>query len=132
MWLPINRSNQRTRIGRLLINMVSSMLLIGMVASTFAAAGSLYEHMLTRAQWPAHANGQNIIALPAVAQALRRFVENDKTTIVIQYPGGDPGRMWADELYNWLISFGIPIRYLELQPGSGAVDRLVVSVISRG
>lgn len=108
-------------------------LLLGMLLTGMPAVGwDIYEHILTRSQWPQHANGHNISALPAVEQALRRFEENGKITIVIRYPGGDPGRQWANELHNWLVSFGVPTRYLELHSGSGAADRLVVSVIDRG
>ena len=85
-----------------------------------------------RPQWPRHATGHTVAALPAVAEALRRFEENGRVTIIIYYPGGDPGRKWANELYNWLVSFGVPTRFLELQSGSGGTDRLVVSVIDRG
>ena len=108
-------------------------LLLGvlLLAGTPALAIDIHEQILTRAQWPQHANGYNVAALPAVNQTLRRFEENGKINIVIYYPGGDPGQQWARELYNWLVSFGVPTRYLELQPGSGAADRLVVSIIDR-
>ena len=118
-----------TRVGLWFINsLLVGLLLIG----TPATGGDIYNHIVTRSQWPQHANGQNIPALPAVKEALRRFEENGKVTIVILYPGGDPGRQWANQLYGWLVSLGIPTRYIELQPGSGATDRLVVSVINRG
>lgn len=101
-------------------------------APTAVAAFDLHEHILPRAQWPQHANGRNVAALPAVAEALRRFEENGKMAVVIRYPGGDPGRQWARELHDWLVGLGVPGRYLELQPGAGAEDRLIVSIIERG
>lgn len=120
MWLP----GKRTARAALLLGGL-------LLAGAPAGGGSIYEHILTRPQWPQHANGENVSALPAVRQVLRRFEENGKITIVIRYPGGDPGRQWADQLYGWLVSLGIPTRYLELEPSSGAADRLVVSVIDR-
>ena len=133
MWSPTNsrrafRPKVTARAG-LMLGMLLSLLLGGTPA---AHAGEIYEHILTRPQWPQHANGHNVLALPAVEQALRRFEENGKITIVIRYPGGDFGRQWADQLHDWLVSFGVPTRHLELHPGSGAADRLVVSVIDRG
>ena len=125
----VRGGNLPTRVGLWLINS----LLVGLLLTgTPATGGDIYNHIVTRSQWPQHANGQNIPALPAVKEALRRFEENGKVTIVILYPGGDPGRQWANQLYGWLVSLGIPTRYIELQPGSGATDRLVVSVINRG
>ena len=125
----VRGGNLPIRVGLWFINS----LLVGLLLTgTPATGGDIYNHIVTRSQWPQHANGQNIPALPAVKEALRRFEENGKVTIVILYPGGDPGRQWASQLYGWLVSLGIPTRYIELQPGSGATDRLVVSVINRG
>ena len=138
MWSPTNsRRACVARAGLMRLPCLPLGLLLGLMLSllvggTPAAAGEIYEHILTRPQWPQHANGHNVLALPAVEQALRRFEENGKITIVIRYPGGDFGRQWADELHDWLVSFGVPTRHLELHPGSGAADRLVVSVIDRG
>ena len=130
------KSFRRVRVGILPIRVglwfINSLLVGLLLTGTPATGGDIYNHIVTRSQWPQHANGQNIPALPAVKEALRRFEENGKVTIVILYPGGDPGRQWANQLYGWLVSLGIPTRYIELQPGSGATDRLVVSVINRG
>ena len=80
---------------------------------------------------PRNVNGSTVSALPAVVNTLSRFEESGKITIVIRYPGGDPGRQWAQEIYDWLVSFGVPTRYLELEPGSGAADRVVLATIDR-
>lgn len=85
------------------------------------------EFVLTRDGWPQHANGPNVLALPAVRRTLRHFDERG-AGILIRHPGGDAGMQWARELHDWLIAFGVPARHLELQPGSGAGDRLVVEV----
>ena len=108
-------------------------LLLGvlLLAGAPALAIDIHEQTLTRARWPQHANGYNVAALSVVNQTLRRFEENGKINIVIYYPGGDPGKQWATELYGWLVSFGVPTRYLELQLGSGAADRLMVRIIDR-
>ncbi|MDD9874144.1 MAG: hypothetical protein OXU22_01220 [Gammaproteobacteria bacterium] len=61
-------------------------------APAAVTAFNLHEQVLPRAQWPQHANGRNVAALPAVAEALRRFEENGKIVIVIRYLAGRPGR----------------------------------------
>ena len=96
-----------------------------------ATALDIHEQILTRAEWPQHTNGDNVAALPAVQLALTHFKENNRTTLIIRHPGGDPGQHWAHELHNWLVSFGVPTNHLKLQPGSGAADRLVVNVVER-
>ena len=96
-----------------------------------AAALEIHEEFIARLHWPAHANGDNIAALPAVQLALRRFDESGDIRVVIRYPGGDSGRRWAGELRGWLVTLGVPAAYLELQPGSGVAGRLVVSILKR-
>ncbi len=133
MWLPckpvLRRVLLRVARARAWLGRVLAVALL--LSAAPATALDIHERMVTRAQWPQHANGLNIAALPAIRKTLRRFAENDNITIVIHHPGGDPGRQWARELHDWLVSFGVPIRYLELQLGSGGVDQLVVSVIER-
>ena len=95
------------------------------------SAVTQYDEILVQSEWPKYVNGTNIAALPQVSQILRRFEEDEKITIEIHYPGGDSGRQWAENLGRWFVSFGVPARYLELLPGSGAADRLVISLIDR-
>lgn len=101
------------------------------LSATPTKASELYQYAVKRVQWPAHVNGQNILALPAVKETLSRFTEDGRIRIIIGYPGGDPGKKWATELQNWLVSFGVPSSYIELQLGSGAGDQLAIEVIDR-
>lgn len=116
-------SNASVRAG-----LLAGLLFLG---GTPATAFEVHDSVLTRAEWPRQMNGANVLALPVVAQVLRRFSEDGGVVLVIRYPGGDSGRRWAGELRGWLVGFGVPTRYIELQPGSGGFDRLVVSVIER-
>ncbi len=94
-------------------------------------AFEVYEQILPRAQWPAHASGQNVLTLAAVRETLRRFVEDEKIAVIIRYPGGDPGQIWARQLRGWLVSFGVPGGYIEVQPGAGGADQLELVVLDR-
>jgi len=97
------------------------------------AVGAVTQHneILNHSEWPEYVNGTNIAALPQINQILSRFEEDEKISIEIRYPSGDSGRQWAESLGQWLVTFGVPTRYLELLPGSGAADRLVISLIDR-
>lgn len=96
-----------------------------------AHALEFYEHELPRAAWPRSPTGDAVLRLPAVRNTLSTFKENGRIHIVIRYPGGDAGKQWADELRGWLVSFGVPLQYLELAPGAGGAARLVVEVADR-
>ena len=121
MWFPC----------KLHATMMLRLVIVWLLVTSSVFAIDVRQQVLTRNQWPQYINGYNLLALPAVNQTLRLFDENDSIRIVIQYPGGDPGKQWATELYGWLVSFGIPTHYLELEPGSGAGDQLIVTVIDR-
>lgn len=82
-------------------------------------------------EWPEYENGANVSALPQVSRTLRLFDEHDKVSIEIRYPGGDQGRSLAESLFKWFITLGIPAQYMELVPGSGSADSLVISLIDR-
>ncbi len=107
--------------------------LLALVYFTTFGVGAVSEHneILKRSEWPEYVNGTNIAALPQVSQTLKRFEEDEKIIIEIRYPGGDPGRLWAENLGRWLVTFGVPARYLQIFPGSGASDQLVISLIDR-
>ena len=120
--------------GRKLARMRAAARALLCAACLFAPAASAQTDaddvlMLQRGDWPKYANGPNILALPAVRETLRRFDErNPGAGIVILYPGGHSGRKWARELRDWLVAFGVPLQYLDLQPGAGAAGRLVLEV----
>ena len=90
-----------------------------------------YAETLAFSEWPEYENGANISALPQVKRTIRLFDENDKVSIEIRYPGGDQGRTLAESLFRWMITLGIPAQYMELVPGSGSADSLVISLIDR-
>ena len=84
-------------------------------------AVSEHTEILNRSEWPQYENGTNVLALKQVATILGKFEEKDKVSIEIRYPGGDYGRQWAEKLSGWFVTFGIPMAYQELLPGSGSV-----------
>ncbi len=94
-------------------------------------AASEHTEALNRTQWPEYENGPNILGLKSVSTILQRYEEHDKVRLEIRYPGGDAGRIWAENLSSWFVAFGVPRRYQELLPGSGAPDWLVIALIDR-
>ncbi len=102
-----------------------------LLVTTCFNAFAISEHteILYRGQWPEYVIGANVIALPQVRKILSLYEEDEKTYIEIRYPGGDAGRLWAESVANWLTSYGAPARYMDLFPGSGAADQLVIAFV---
>ena len=98
---------------------------------TPALAIEEYQEILSRSDWPAYENGSHVLALPQVSNVLEKFEEDEQVSVEIRYPGGDTGRLWAESLMAWFVSFGIPQQYLSLFPGSGAGDQLAIVLIDR-
>jgi hypothetical protein len=109
-----------------------------LICALFLALFSLTGHavsehteVLSRSEWPQYENGTNVLALKQIAAIVGRFEEKDEVSVEIRYPSGDPGRQWAETLSEWFVTFGIPITYQELLPGSGSVNSLVIAIIDR-
>ena len=61
-------------------------------------------------------------------QATVRDISKQKK-IEIHYPGGEDGEFWVQELTDWLVSLGIPSKYMVISPGSGADDVIKFNII---
>ena len=51
--------------------------------------------------------------------------------LLIRYPGGEDGLLWAHELRSWLVALGIPLQDQELVAGSHQGDRIELELITR-
>ncbi len=86
-------------------------------------------HILTSEQWNIPREASSIIEMPAIRAAMHDLQSNKKGRMLIKYPGGDVGTLWAHELRSWLISLGLSERFIELVPGSSNPDQLELVVI---
>lgn len=112
------------------VSIIITLCLLLMAQSALAVETE--EQIIRRSEWPTYVNGSSVSALPQVRRILSQFDENDRMNIIIHYPGGEQGTSWARQLYNWFISYGVPIRYLKMELGSGAADQLRVVLVNRG
>ena len=109
-----------------------------LVASPTVSALSIHTETVSRAQWPEQENGANISALPQIRQIIRLFEEGENITIEIHHPrdvpnndqNGNLGKLWAESLGRWLVTFGIPIHYVVLFADS-ADNQITISLIDR-
>jgi len=100
--------------------------------TTFSVhAVSEFTQIINQADWPEYENGTNVMSLPQIRNIFSRFEEHEKITVEVRYPGGDFGKNWAESLRKWFIAYGIPKSYIELLPGSGAAEQIVVALIDR-
>ena len=89
--------------------------------------------ILSHEEWSMPKTTESVLKMKAVNFVLSEFNKNRNSRLVILYPGGDEGTLWAAEFKSWLISLGIRSRNIELKPGGsqpGALE-LVVDVPSK-
>lgn len=73
-------------------------------------------------QWELARNGEQLLQVPVLNKVVNTWLLKDGYRIELQYPGGEEGELWVDELMDWLISLGIPSKYLVAVRGSGEAD----------
>ena len=88
--------------------------------------------LIYRQDWVKIKNATSVLQLPALQRVVSQFEADDGSAIVIQYPGGDRGNQWAIELRDWLVSLGISSNEIQLQPGSGVPEAIVIKTESGG
>ena len=79
---------------------------------------------LDREQWPAQPTTPALLALNPVQQVLSHFESTPTCRITIRYAAGDAGKSWARDLRNWLVSFGVPLSDIKVEPAAGSLEGL--------
>lgn len=77
-------------------------------------------YILNAEMWARPRSGQAVLAMPPVRAVVQKLVQTEGSHLLIRYPGGDEGSIWAEELQGWLISLGIEPTLIEMRPGSTA------------
>jgi hypothetical protein len=80
--------------------------------------------------WVRPRNGATVVEHEALRQAVAAWSANGGAGIIeIRYPGGEEGSLWARELTDWLVAFGVPSRHIQAAAGSAGRDRIVLDVM---
>ena len=85
--------------------------------------------ILTDEQWNVPRTELAILNMPTLQSILQAYQKtNESGRLLIKYPGGDEGTLWASELRGWLVSLGIASNHIELVPGSRDANQLEIYV----
>ncbi len=80
-------------------------------------------------QWELTRSGESVLSLPVLNQLINAWLLEKHRKIEVQYPGGEEGEFWVQELTDWLVSLGIPSNHMVIIPGSGADDMIKFGLI---
>ena len=97
-----------------------------------AATGSTSQWILNAEQWELNRTDRRITTIPALNQLVKtwlgRVEAEPDLKMILQYPGGEEGEIWVQEVADWLVTYGIPSHYIIMQPGSAADDMIKLSL----
>jgi hypothetical protein len=102
--------------------------LFALSALLWAVAAQAEVHEITLEEWSRPRHGESLVRLPALRDAVRQWMAAPAARLVIRYPGGEEGGLWAQELRAWLVSLGVPSGRIELWPGSRRDDAVELEV----
>ncbi len=85
--------------------------------------------LLYAEQWELTHSGESVLALPVLNKVMVAWLQEKHKIIEIQYPGGEEGEFWVQQLMDWLVSLGIPSSQMLTVHGSGADDVIKFALI---
>lgn len=96
------------------------------LANVSGAAESL---ILSQEEWSQPKKVESVLQMPAIRQALTAMAKSPNSQLIVLYPGGDEGTLWAHELKAWLVSLGLSSHQIDLRPGSRQSSGLEMQVV---
>ena len=91
---------------------------VSMPVQVMADSSPADNYLLTAEMWARPRSGKAVLAMPPVRDVVQKLIQTSGSHLLIRYPGGDEGSIWAEELQGWLISLGIEPTLIEMRPGS--------------
>ena len=85
--------------------------------------------LLKAEQWELTRSGEALLSVPVLNKVINTWLQDKQKKIEIQYPGGEEGEFWVQELADWLVSLGVPSADIVTTPGSGADDMIKFDLI---
>jgi hypothetical protein len=100
--------------------------LLGVAAGAAAAEDRSWS--LSADSWSRPRDGQAVAAMAPLPAAIAGWSADTTRRLVIHYPGGEDGQLWAFELRSWLVALGVPQEKLEVVAGSQQADRIEIEL----
>jgi len=93
--------------------------LVGVLLLALAgAAHASPSWTLNASQWARPRSGKDVVSMRPLPQVVRAWSAAKTGRIVIHYPGGEDGELWANELRDWFVALGVPGSGLRLVAGA--------------
>ncbi len=115
---------------------------LGMKPWLSAAAGLLFALLhpagaeeklwaLSADTWAQPRDGRSVAQMAPLPEVVAAWSAQPEQRLVVRYPGGEEGLLWAHELRSWLTALGVPGEDQELVAGSHQADRIEFELVVR-
>ena len=81
--------------------------------------------------WAQPRDGRAVAQMPPLPKVIAAWARQRGQRLILRYPGGEEGLLWAHELRSWLVALGIPSQDQELVAGSHQADRIEIELVKR-
>ena len=78
--------------------------------------------------WAQPRDGRVVTQMMPLPDVVANWSENPAQRLIIRYPGGEDGQLWAYELRSWLVSLGVPLDSQELVAGSEQAGQIEIEL----
>ena len=103
-----------------------SILFLLLIPSIIRAEESVW--IISADQWARPRDGQSVAQMQPLSEAVSSWSGRAGQRLLIRYPGGEDGLLWAHELRSWLVALGVPLENQELVAGSHQADRIEIEL----
>ena len=90
--------------------------------SRVSAAGNIW--LLGADEWARPRDGAAMVQMRPLPEVVEAWAREPGQRLVVRYPGGEEGLLWANELRSWLVALGIPLEHQDLVAGSRQPDNI--------
>ena len=122
LYCMIEARNKKVRLRLLLVFMMLLSPVLLVAADTWS---------VTAEEWARPRTADSLLEMQAVAHAVQGLDADALSILLIRYPGGEEGALWASELRDWLISLGIPSTRIEVYPGQSNKTTITLGLRNR-
>lgn len=78
--------------------------------------------------WSRPRSGHELMLMEPIQQAVADWRAAPGSRMIINYPGGESGTLWAEEVRDWLVALGLPSANIDLQAGGTNIDQVLLHV----
>lgn len=94
----------------------------------FPIYASEQQWVLSADEWARPRDGKGLVSMLVLEQSVQAWSAESNLELVIHYPGGEEGVLWAKELQDWLIALGVPSSNIQIIPGHLRKDAVTIEL----